>query len=317
MKQKRGIAMPFNWMFAIIAGIVILFLAIYGTAKFIETSEYRVSTETAAKLATLIEPMGTGLASGKSDQINFKKDARTYYGCSDLGVFGKNTIAFAEKTFGNKFGEKGGEINTKKYVFAESVIEGKQLNLFSKSFEMPFKVADIIVISGGDYCFYQEPNEIEDEVLGLGIKNINFSEDLGACAGIKVCFGSNLGCDISVYGMCEDYNCESLYDYGKVFRRSDVLYYTDSLLYAAIVSSPEIYECNLRRLMKRFNELSLIYIDKIKIIELKGCSSNIEADLREMMVLAKGLETSEDLFLISQKAEVVDAKNQGAVCRIY
>jgi len=316
LKSKRGIALPFNWMFAIIAGIVILFLAIYGTAKFIDTSEYQVYTETAAKLAGLLEPMGTGLASGKSTQINFKKETRTYYDCSDLGIFGKNTIAFSEKTFGD-FGEEGGAINTKKYIFSKSVIEGKQLNLFSKPFFMPFKIDDIIVISGENYCFYQAPKEIEEEVLGLGIDNINFTKDLNACLGIKVCFGSNTGCDISIYGMCEDYNCESLYDYGKIFRGNSVLYYTDSLLYAAIVSSPEIYECNLKRLMKRFNELSLVYIDKIKIVELKGCSSNIEADLREMMVLAKGLETSEDLFLISQKADVVDVKNRGAVCELY
>ena len=198
IKQKRGIALPFNWMFAIIAGIVILFLAIYGTAKFIETSEHQVYTETAAKLESLLDPMGTGLASGKATQVNFKKETRTYYECSDLGVFGKNTIAFSEKTFGNKFGEKGGEINTKKYVFANDVIEGKELNLFSKPFFMPFKIDDIIVISGEDYCFYQAPNEIQDEILGLNLKNINLVDDLESCTGIKVCFGSNAGCDITV-----------------------------------------------------------------------------------------------------------------------
>lgn len=317
-KQKRGIALSFNWMFAIIAGIVILFLAIYATAKIIGVGEYKIYTETAAKLTGLLDPMGTGLASGKSAQINFKKETRTYYGCSDSGIFGKNTIAFSEQTFGNKFGEKGGEINTKKYVFAEQVVEGRQLNLFSKPFFMPFKIDDIIVISGGGYCFVDAPNEIKEEVLGLGIENIYFSDNLNNCTGIKVCFDFNAGCDISVYGMCEGYNCESRYDYGKIFRGSRVLYYTDSLLYAAIVSSPEIYECNLKRLMKRFVELSDVYLDKIKIIELKGCSSNIGADLINMKGLARELETSEDLFVLSQQADIVDAKNTATgVCRLY
>jgi len=125
--------MPFNWMFAIIAGIVILFLAIYAVAKIIGVGEYKVSTETAAELEILLDPIRPGLASGKSAQINFRKDSRTYYDCSELGVFGKNTIAFSEKTFGG-WGEKGGEINSQKYIFAKNMIEGKKLNLFSKPF---------------------------------------------------------------------------------------------------------------------------------------------------------------------------------------
>jgi len=316
MKNKRGIAMPFNWIFAIIAGVVILFLAIYGISRYISTSEYQISTETAAKLAGLLEPMGTGLASGKSYVINFKKDTRTYYDCSDAGVWGKNTIAFSEKTFGG-WGEKGGKINTKKYVFADEIIEGKQLNLFSKPFKMPFKIDDIIVISGRDYCFYQAPNEIKDEVQGLGIENIYFSDDLKNCSGVKVCFGSNAGCDISVYGMCEGYNCENKYDYGKIIKKGKSLYYDSSLIYAAIMSSPEIYECNLKRLMKRFVELSDVYIDKIKIIKMKGCDSNVEADLNIMKAMAGSLETSEDLFVLSQEAEKINAKNQGAVCGLW
>jgi len=201
------------------------------------------------------------------------------------------------------------------------MIEGKQLNLFSKPFFMPFKIDDIIVISRRNYCFIRAPNEIKDEVQGLNIQNIKFSDNIddGNCTGVKVCFGEPFdnSCEIKVSGMCEDYNCESSYDYGKIFRGSDILYYTDSLLYAAIVSSPEIYECNLKRLMKRFEELSLVYIDKIKIIELKGCSSNVGGDLVEMVELARGLETSEDLFILSQKAEIIDTKNKGAVCGLY
>lgn len=316
-KQKRAIALPFNWLFAIIVGVVILFLAIYGVSKLIGTSEYQVYTESAVKLESLLDPMGTELASGKSYSIPFKKETKTYYDCSDLGIFGKNTIAFSEETLGD-FGEKGGEINTKKYLFAEDVIQSKRLNLFSKPFSMGFKVSDLIMISSGDYCFYQPPNEIKEEVGGLNLANIKIVEDgesLESCSGKRVCFGSE-NCDILVFGMCEDYNCESLYDYGKVIKRGEVLYYDGGLLYGAIVSSPDNYNCNLRRLMKRFSELSLIYIDKIKIIEMKGCSSTIEPDLREMVELARNLDNSENLFVLSQRADDIDIKNQG-VCELW
>ncbi len=318
MKKRGAIGLPFNWMFAIIIGVIILFVAIYAASKYINISEYQVSTETAAHLTNLLSTTGSGLASGKSAQINFKKDTRTYYECNSAGVWGKNKISFSEKTFAG-WGEKGGAVNTQKYVFAENMIEGKQLNLFSKPFSMPFKIDDIIVISGRDYCFINAPNEIKDEVLGLNIKNINFADNSNNenCTGVSVCFGSKEGCEISVYGMCEDYNCESQYDYGKVFRRSDILYYTNSLLYAAIMSDVENYDCNLKRLMKKFIELSDIYIDKIRIIELKGCSSTIEPELNIMKASARDLETSEDLFLLGEQANKVDIKNQGAICKLY
>ena len=75
VENKRGIAMSFNWIFAILAGGFILFLAIFSAGKFIRTSEQTLYTETAASLISLFDPLETGLASGKSSSIRFKKDS--------------------------------------------------------------------------------------------------------------------------------------------------------------------------------------------------------------------------------------------------
>jgi len=314
--NKKAFEMSFNWIFAIIAGVVILFLAIYATSKIIGTSEYKINTETAAKIDILLDPIRPGLASGKSEQINFRKDTRTYYTCNDIGTFGKQTIAFSEKTFG-AWGEKGGEINSIKYIFAENMIEGKNLYLFSMPFEMPFKVDDLIFISGNNYCFYQTPNEIKDEIQNLNLGNVYFANNINDknCTGTKVCFGSQ--CEISVYGMCNDISCKSMYDYGKVFKDNKVLYYDDSLLYAAIMSSPGIYECNVKRLMKKFSELADVYIKKINIIDLKQCGSTVAPDLLVMIGDARALKSSEDLYLLSLKAETIDKKNPSGACSLY
>ena len=50
---------------------------------------------------------------------------------------------------------------------------------------------------------------------------------------------------------------------------------------------------------------------------MKGCSSNVEGDLIEMVGLARNLSSSEDLFVLSQKADVIDNKNGGAVCGLW
>lgn len=315
ISNKKAIGMEFNWIFAIIAGIFILFIAIYATTKIISGGENKIYTETASKIETLLSPMGTGLASGKSAQINFKKDTQTYYTCSDLGQFGKQTIAFSEKTFGT-YGEPGGKINTQKYIFAKNIEEGRTLYLFSKPFEMPFKIDDIIIISSENFCFYSAPDNIKEEIGGLNIKNIQFTDNLKNCTGTSVCFGAS-GCDVNVFGLCEGYNCESIYDYGKVIREGKSLYYDGALMYGAIMSSPEIYDCNVKRLMKKLIELSNVYNDKVVVIKSRGCDSNAGTDLSSMISLARDTNSTDQLFSISQKADAAELKNEGAICKLW
>ena len=312
--------MGFNVMFAIFAGIVILALALYGATQIITTGEKAISTETSAKIISLLDPLETGLASGKSEQIQFKKDVRVFLECKELEnhPFGMQTIAFSEQSIGDKFGAKGGEVSiNNKYVFSKNVIEGKVLNIFSKEFSMPFKVADLIVINTEDYCFYSSPNEIKDDVENLNLQNIQFSDNLQNCTGIKVCFDIDSSeCDMVVFGDCEG-DCD--YDYGKVSKGIEDIYYVDSLLYAAIFSSTDSYECNLKRLMSKFNELSLIYIDKIKIIQRQGCSSDIEIKLRQLMASAKSLSSSREIIDLARTAKEIDKANQAtaSACRLY
>jgi len=322
-RDKRAIEMGFNIMFAIFAGIVILGLAIYGATKIITTSEKAISTETSAKIISLLDPLETGLASGKSEQIKFKKDVRVFLECKELEnhPFGMQTISFSEQSIGDKFGERGGEVPIyNKYVFSKNTFEGSELNIFSKDFSMPFKVADLIVINTEKYCFYSAPNEIKDDVENLNLQNIKFSDDLQNCTGVKVCFDvDSSDCDIVVFGNCGGSDCESDYDYGKVSKGIEDIYYTDNLLYAAIFSSTSSYECNLKRLMSKFNELSLVYIDKIKIIQRKGCSSDIEIKLRGLMESAKSLSSSRDIIDLARVAKEIDKTNQAtaSACRLY
>ncbi len=320
MVNKKGIEMGFNVMFAIFAGIVILALAIYTTTKIIGTGEKIVSTETAAKVVSLLDPLETGLASGKSEQIKFRKETRIFLECKDNEnpPFGMQTIQFSEKTFGEKFGEKGGEVPIhNKYVFSRNIIEGKELNLFSKAFSMPFKVADLIIINTDNYCFYQVTSKIRKEIENLNIQNIQFSDDLQNCTGVKVCFGTrDSDCDIKVFGECYDTNCESEYDYGTVSSGSDEIYFIEGLLYAAIFSSKDNYECNVKRLKNKFNELSLIYDDKVDLVQKNNCGTGIKLKLD--ILRNQNIESSEEFVnLFDSVKELESANARRAGCELW
>jgi hypothetical protein len=313
MKRKKAIAMSFNWIFAIIAGGFILFLAIYGAGKFIQTSEQATYTETAASLSSLFDPLETGLASGKAHVINFKKNSKIFFDCNARinPPFGKQYISFSEQTLGDKYGEEGGKVSIiNKYLFADDVVEGKSIYVFSKPFFMPFKVADMtMVISGSEkYCFYDAPEKVREDLESLNLKSIIFMNATNKCEGIDICFNRN--------------NCDIVVDEANKRVKSNInggekMYYTGDMIYAAIFSHPYIYECNVKRLKNKFNEVAKIYIEKINIMERQGCMPTIGEKLRALV--DKDIQNSKDILEFNRAIEDIDSINRlsNAGCMLY
>ena len=324
MKHKKAIGMSFNWLFALIAGAAILGIAIYGAVNIVGTGTQLVSTESAAKLTTFLDPAKAGIAYGKkSPSIEFNKDVKIELSCSlnDNPPFGKQTLRFAEESFGkvSEFSDPIDIINN--YVFSENILEGKEIHVYSKSVNMPFKIADLIILSSDQYCFVKTPEGVQDDLQDL--ENINFTEDINDCGErVKVCFkgtstGSTSGCEIIV----KDGTGSNYFTYGSVEKNGKNLYYYDSLMYAAIMASEENYECNLKRLMNKFVTVSNVYIKKISVLERNGCSSTVTGELTRMKTAAKNFDKSIDLKDrgIISGAGAVHGKNLrvAPVCKLY
>lgn len=309
IKNKKAITLPFNWLFAIVVGCIILLLAIYGAVKFVGTGEKVVATESAAKLVAVLEQMSVA-GSGKSSEIKLGNEVKIYLGCDALSnrPFGKQSVSFAEKIRG-KFGERGSEIGIKnKYVFGDE-IEGKNLYLFSKPFKLGYKVGDLIMISSEDYCFYKTPSVIRDEIENLNV-GIEFVDDFSDCSdGIRVCFAAE-DCDVEIIS-------NDNYESGKVVKDGSEVYFVGNLIFAGIFSSSEIYECNVKRLKARFDELAFIYGEKIKILEERGCRS----DIRMMLSEIKNVEVSSsadlrDLVELSENINLLNIEQPDG-CEVW
>ena len=309
MENKRGFEFSFAWLFAIIAGAFIIFLAIYSTMKIIGTEKYQLDTMTAKQLSIIFEPFETDLASGKASLAALNEETRIYSSCFSDGSFGKQKISLSTKSsIGKKWSEPGGEISiTNKYIFSNATEQGRQVYFFSKPFEMPWKISEIIFLTAGKYCFANTPEEIADEISGLNIKSIvleNCSNE------IKVCFNSR-NCKINVVGEC--LNCENKYEYGYIEKEGKKLYFSGSLIYGAVFSSPEIYECNVKRLMKRLFQESAILEDETNFLAGK-CGSRSFAVLAN---LARNLKNSQDLILINKEAKNLDGQNEASKCKLW
>ena len=319
--NRKGIEFSFAWIFAIIVGAVIIFLAIYSATKLIKTERSAGDSERSKEIETILNPIQTYLESGKSSKIELPYETRLYNECeepSKFDVFGAQEIRVASKSGVGKKYESPGEPTRflDKYLFSDKIVEGNEYYILSKPFFMPFKVSDMIIItsSAKKYCFVNPPASIEDDVENLELKNVNVTYEVGECKSedIKVCF-SNRGCDIDV---TLDLSSNELR--GSVNKDKKNYYFEGNLIYGAIFSDPEIYECGLRRMMARASEISLLLLDKSAYLTSKGCGSGIMAgELIKYSNSALALNNSIDLSEVSFIANEMDKVNEGLSCKLY
>lgn len=266
----------FVWIFAIIAGAAILVLAIYGATKAADSLKYQQETEQTKSLAVVLGPLQAGYADSKTNKIYFKQDTRIDNYCTSE-EFGTNVLSTRTKSsIGDKWSAQTGEITVKnQYIFSSSQ-EGKNFEILSQPFNFPFKVADILIMNAEKVCSQKLPSELKDEIKNLNL--INWEIENCSEESKTVCFGTS-NCDINVLGTCSTMDCDSKYDEGYVEKEGKRLYFVGNLLYAAIFSDKDLYDCNVQRLIYRTQQVSEILSEKARLMDSRGCPTALQADL--------------------------------------
>jgi hypothetical protein len=307
MKNKGALQISFAWLFAIIIGGFILFLAIFASTKIVKTEQTSLDAKTAKEIGVLLNPLETGFETGKKNSITFPAETRIYNRCNNNDVFGRQIIKISQKSFDRWTNTDVNVGFSNKYIFSENFVEGKKFFLFSKPFEFPFKVTDTIYLISSEkkYCFTDSPEEIEDEISDLNQENL-FTENCPMNS-VKVCFNSE--------------NCDVFVNYGGRYvnkNNKSMYFHSDALMYAAIFSDKEVYECQLKRVMQRAQQLTLLYKDKAEFISREECNSNLDSNLLELGNLENGLNSSENLnnYMINL-ADNMDKKNDLAECKLW
>ncbi|MBU2562054.1 MAG: hypothetical protein KKF68_00120 [Nanoarchaeota archaeon] len=308
MLEKKGyLELPFAWLFAIVAGAFILFLAIFFATKLINLEQTSIDAQTGKEIGILLNPLETSFEAGKTTSFIMPVDTRIYNKCNNKGIFGRQIIQISQKSF-NKWTETDLEVGfSNKYIFSENYTEGKKFYLFSKPFEFPFKISDLIYMTSSNkiYCFKDPPLNIEEELASLNQGNIRINN----CSGesIKICFSGGSECEVDVN-----------YEYKWVIRNSEKVYFEkDALMYAAIFSDKKTYECQLKRLMQRVNQLALLYQDKADFVSKAGCESNLKQDLLMLSNSASDFEDSSNLGVLAINVESIKDKNNFADCELW
>ena len=109
------------------------------------------------------------------------------------------------------------------------------------------------------------------------------------------------------------------YDLRYVDKNNQKMYfYNDALMYSAIFSEKKIYECQLKRVMQRAEQLDLLYIDKAKLISREQCNTNLNQDLLELSNLEKSFSGSENFnnYMIDLTKRI-QTENKIAECKLW
>ncbi|MFH1801292.1 MAG: hypothetical protein ABH804_00445 [archaeon] len=306
MRKKGFIQIPFGWLFAILVGAVILFIAVYGITKLISTEEETQALKTGIEIGILLNPLETSFQTAQSLSVTIPAETRIYSGCSVENIFGRQLIQISQRSLG-KWTKKSESVGfSNKYIFSESPAEGKKFHLFSKPFEFPFKVADLIYLTSSSekYCFKNAPEDIKDEISRLSQENFMVEN----CQGeqVNICFEDGANCDVNVKR-----------NLGYLEKGGERMYFeVDALMYAGIFSPKEIYECQLKRLMQRTEQLAVIYDEKASfILQTAECESNL--NLEDLISSARNFKDSTDISSVKIIADEIQKKNDLAGCKLW
>ncbi|HKL24249.1 MAG TPA: hypothetical protein VJ912_02860 [Candidatus Nanoarchaeia archaeon] len=323
MNKKAYLGMSFQWIFALIVGAFILVLTIYGVTRFTEVEQGKQDIQKAQQLENLLNPLETSFETATSVPITTNVMTRIQVTCDSSGELGEQGIKIQQKNL-NEIPEdaNGRSVKSKnRYIFLNKSVEGKKFYIFSKPFNFPFKVGDLIYITSDKslYCFQNPPENVKKDLDGINQSNIITGcsqEELGYRNVIKVCFiesgsSSPQDCDIKVF----NYNGVN----SKLEKNNqEVFFSNDALMYAGIFSDVENYECQLKRLIKREQKLSSLYIEKSNMIS-HVCSNN---ELKPLLIILKtnfeNYNNSGSLRRSNNLVEEIKNKNEGSwECRLW
>ncbi|PIN92958.1 hypothetical protein COU54_04980 [Candidatus Pacearchaeota archaeon CG10_big_fil_rev_8_21_14_0_10_31_24] len=318
MKNKNGFEMSFGMIFSIIVGGIIIFLAVYATNSLFKTEKRIVDSESSQELSNILNPLSTSIESGsKPGNITFNVESKIENNCLQDGKLGTQEISVSSRSGIGKPWQGAGipSKSSGSYIFSERELQGKEFFTLIKPINLPFKVGDIVLLWNNEYCFVEPPRIIEEDIIDfdLNTKKMKIVSSLNECSknSKKVCFDSG--------GVYSD-SCDSIVnvDAKRVVKNKKIVYYEDNLILGAVISDPEIYECQVSRILNRAGAIASVYIDKSELVSSKsgGCSSAMQPDL---IIFKSQTEnsSSKDLYNLLLLSEKIENSNKNSICPLW
>ena len=295
--MKKGQSIQFNWIFVIVAGTILLLFFTLFAFRYTTLQNKKINAETARALDRSISSIKTteaytNLDLGKVNEIEFN--------CNEFII---------NKDYRQK---------TNNIIFSSN-IKSNRIGLWSKSFEYPFKIDNIVFLSSIEnkiYLIYDNFNEqfvteIYNEIPSLfNVKIVNDYDNIRDS--VIVFFVDPSG----KLDELKSKNNKVVYidgaDVGSVKFYEDSIkessYLSREMMYGAIFTSNfKLYDCSFKSLLNKMNDVNKIYENKAK--NMKECSYLGIVQNLNVNDEVKNCLNNNCLDLINNK-EILDLQNQ-------
>ena len=123
MKNKRGfLEISFAWLFGIIAGAIILAIAIFTVTRIMNIGQSSTTAEAGSEIAALLNPLQTSFQSGQITSISLPVETRIYNQCENFsGTFGLQILSLSQLSLGKWSPQTNGVTFGDKYIFSDNV----------------------------------------------------------------------------------------------------------------------------------------------------------------------------------------------------
>ncbi len=287
MKKKGQVELPFNWIYILIAGAVILLFFVGLVVRQVKVSEEKLSIEVTNILGSIFAGAGVSEKTKNFIDASGLADYIIYFNCDEAV---------------SEFGISGKPARTQNSVdplFSPKEIQSHTIITWSLPYKLPFKVIDFLIVTsisekyyllGGDVSFI---NEFLNATEGFSREYVSDLNSIKAEGTARIRLVDVDGSIIPAAGIPK--NLASLEDRkvsAVVFSGNKVDYYQkkgssweklnkvslnlvslggerDAAKYAAIFAGDDqIYWCNMQKAFKRLGILAEVYggneIEKMK-----------------------------------------------------
>lgn len=259
--NKKGFEISFSWLFAVIAGIsVFLFLtwfAVKQTDLFGNVSAQAAAEELDIAFTSFSSSMiGT--------KLNFPKDVELEFKCDSN----------EERMLING---KGGKKLKGNIVFSPNNMKNNEFSLWTKGWNIPFRVSNFIFLADNKHRYNLDgisSTELEGvpDIFKTGVdgEKINFVQGRD---------GSPSDDEKTIY---LEYDSELDEHYGTIYIKGNegqpLSYFGDAMIYAAIFSDKDNFDCLYNKAKERAENVIKVYEERAK--EMRGgCSLGFSFDI--------------------------------------
>lgn len=249
--EKRGIAVSFKWIFALIAGMIIFLFIINFAYKHIFISESKTSTI----LLTNIE--------AQLDSISFADDFDTILDLNEKFKINLNCNSLQIANI---------PLKTNKIIFSPKTIESNNLKIWTRTWNYPFTITNFYYITNKDYYFIDPPYELLSQIPESF--NIKTYPDTAEEDAEIVFFTKPAQYELEKY---KEHKIKIINNNKVTFQSKSADYFGDEMLLGAIFTDDIAkYNCLKQRALNKLKIIASVYQKKAQTLSQINCQDKYQ-----------------------------------------